>query len=212
MRYLLPFLAMISLPPVWAEPVEVEVLGLFTDAALLKIDGTSQLLKSGETSPRGVTLLRADSAKAVIEYEGSQRTLLLSDRISSTYEDPGSVTVSVQMNDRGQYVTTGSINGRPVRFLIDTGANIVAMNAGMAGELGIDFSQGRKVRTATASGSTMAVSVVLDSVIVGGITVRNVRAAVLEGDYPKDILLGMSFLRHVEIQKNAGLMVLTSQL
>ena len=52
----------------------------------------------------------------------------------------------------------------------------------------------------------------VDSITVGGITVANVEVAVLEGQHPTDILLGMSFLKHVEIRKSEGLMTLVSKL
>ncbi len=105
----------------------------------------------------------------------------------------------------------GSINGRPVRFLIDTGANIIAMNSRMARNLGIDFSGGKIMTATTAGGAIRSWEVILGAVQVGEIRVTNVQGAVLEGEFPKDILLGMSFLRRVKIQENAGLMVLTSQ-
>ena len=47
---------------------------------------------------------------------------------------------------------------------------------------------------------------------VGDIKQVNIQAVILGGEHPKDILLGMSFLQHVDISENAGLMVLTSKL
>jgi len=194
-----------------AEQLDIEVVGLFSNAAMLRIDGKQLLLKTGETSPDGVLLVSASSAEAIIEYQGNRSTMLLSDRISSKFQKPGVVTVSVQINEQGQYIATGSINGRPVRFLIDTGANIIAMNSKMARSLGIDFSSGKKMTATTAGGTIRSWEVILGTVQVGEIKVTNVQGAVLEGAFPTDILLGMSFLKSVKIQENAGLMVLTSQ-
>ncbi|MCH7744083.1 MAG: TIGR02281 family clan AA aspartic protease [Proteobacteria bacterium] len=194
-----------------AEQLDIEVVALFADAAMLRIDGKQQLLKTGETSPEGVLLIGASSSEATIEYQGNRSTMPISERISSDFQKPGVVTLSVQINAQGQYIAMGSINGRPARFLIDTGANIVAMNSEMARSLGIDFSNGKKLNATTAGGTISSREVILGAVQVGEIKVTNVRGAVLEGEFPKDILLGMSFLKNVKIQKNAGLMVLTSQ-
>jgi aspartyl protease family protein len=53
--------------------------------------------------------------------------------------------------------------------------------------------------------------VILSSVQIGGIKVNNVKAAVLKGDFPRDILLGMSFLRNVEMNENRGVLQLTGK-
>ncbi|MCH7742570.1 MAG: TIGR02281 family clan AA aspartic protease [Proteobacteria bacterium] len=194
-----------------AEKLDIEVVALFSKAAMLRIDGKALLLKTGQTSPEGVLLVNASSREATIEYQGIRTIMLLSDRISSSFQKPDVVTLSVQINNQGQFIAMGSINGRPARFLIDTGANIVAMNSAVAKSLGIDFSGGKKMTATTAGGTVVSREVILDVVQVGEIKVTNVQGAVLEGDFPKEILLGMSFLKNIKIQKNAGLMVLTSQ-
>ena len=194
-----------------AEELDVEVVGLFSNAAMIRIDGKQLLLKSGEISDEGLILIRANSAEAIIEYQGTRSVLHLSDRISSEFKKPDVTRVSVQINKQGQYVTMGSINGRPVRFLIDTGANMVAMNSNMASSLGIEFSSGKKMTATTAGGTIRSREVILDAIQVGEIKAANVQGAVLEGEFPVDILLGMSFLKSVKIEKSAGLMVLTSQ-
>jgi|TARA_B100001971_G_scaffold189276_1_gene191199 aspartyl protease family protein len=197
--------------PVFAEQLDIEVVGLFSNAALLRIDGRQMLLRTGEKSPEGVTLIDANSREAIIEYQNEHSTLFRSNRIASEFKKPEVVSVSVQMNERGQYITMGSINGRPVSFLIDTGANIVAMNSEMAKSLGIDLSGGKEAASNTAGGVIRSREITLESVQVGEIIVTNVRIAVLEGKFPTEVLLGMSFLKSVKMQENAGLMVLTSQ-
>jgi aspartyl protease family protein len=194
-----------------AQEMDIEVVALFKNAAMLKIDGKQRLLKTGEKSPEGITLEEADSEAATIRYDGNSVVLGLSQRISTRYEEPGLATVSVQINQQDQYITTGSINGSPVKFLVDTGANIVAMNTKTARGLGIDISTGRKMRATTAGGTIDSTEVYLGMVQVGEIKISNVQAVVLEGEYPTEVLLGMSFLRKVKIEENAGLMMLTAE-
>lgn len=190
---------------------DIEVLGLFLNAAVLRVNGTERLIKAGNTSPEGVLLISADSQQAVIEFGGKRVTLQLSERINSAYEPPTIRNVAVQINQKGQYITTGSINGRPVRFLIDTGANVVAINSAMAKSLGIEFQSGQLMPTTTASGIVRSRAVILESVHVGEISASNIQAVILEGEFPVDILLGMSFLKNVKIEENAGLMLLQAQ-
>lgn len=194
-----------------AEEVDIEVVALFSNAAVLKVDGKQRLLKSGETSPEGILLEKADSSGVTIRYEGKLTTIGLSERITTQFRTPERRTAAVQVNRKGQYITTGSINGRPVRFLIDTGANILAMSSVSARSLGIDTSTGRRMRGTTASGTIESTEVYLGVVQVGDIVVENVQAVVIDGGYPTEILLGMSFLKNVKIEENAGLMLLTSQ-
>ncbi|NND44879.1 MAG: TIGR02281 family clan AA aspartic protease, partial [Xanthomonadales bacterium] len=51
--------------------------------------------------------------------------------------------------------------------------------------------------------------VVLDELVIGGITAHNVEAAVIEGSFPQTPLLGMSFLRQVSMEESAGVLTLT---
>jgi aspartyl protease family protein len=194
-----------------AQETDIQVVALFKNAAMLKIEGKQRLLKTGETSPEGITLEKADSETATIKYDGNSVVLSLSQRISTRYEEPGLATVSVQINQQGQYITMGRINGSPVKFLVDTGANIVAMNTETARGLGIDTSTGRKISATTAGGAIPSTEVYLGMVQVGEITISNVQAVVLEGEFPTEVLLGMSFLRKVKIEENAGLMMLTAE-
>ena len=191
--------------------LEIEVVGLFKNAALVNIDGQRKLLKVGVTSTEGVELIRADSSGATVSFNNEEIALSLSGKISTTFEKPTHTQVQI-VGRNNQFKTHGSINGRSVGFLVDTGATIVAMNSNQALSLGLDYQQGRVARVETAGGVINAHQVFVDTVTVGGISVTNVEVAVLEGAHPKDILLGMSFLKHVEIQKSEGLMTLVSKL
>ena len=106
----------------------------------------------------------------------------------------------------------GAIDGQFVNFLVDTGASVVAMSARHARSLGLDCaSRGRTGTVQTAQGSASACFLNLSQVTVGGITGHNVQAAVIDGDHPVDILLGMSFLRQVALEERAGVLTLTAK-
>ena len=107
------------------------------------------------------------------------------------------------------FSTIGSINGYPVRFLVDTGATMVAMNGSQARRLGLDFEmEGELQWVTTASGLEKAYRITLDRVKVGDIELTNVDSAVLGGDFPTQVLLGMSFLGRLEMQRAGNLLEL----
>ena len=198
----------LALPMARAGSPSIEVEALFTNAAVLQIGGERKMLKVGQ-SFRGVTLVAAHSGTATVEVDGRQVELGISQRIGANYQQPEAKVVTIQRDARLQYQTTARINGRGVQVLVDTGANVVAMNSAHASALGVDFSAGTPSMVETASGLVNAWIVTLGSIDVGGIRVDNVRASVVEGDFPATILLGMTYLQHVEIKENNGVLSLS---
>lgn len=192
--------------------VDVEVKALFGGAALLIVEGEQKLVRASDPPFNGVKLVSADTRQAVIEVDGERHTLSLSDRISSRFSKAEKAQVQILMNDRRQYIAHGSVNGRAVRFLVDTGANVVTMNSPTARSLGISLADGRQTRVSTASGIATATIVSVQQMQVGEIVQNNVQTVVVDGNFPTEILLGMSFLRNVEMQESGGMMVLTSKL
>lgn len=193
-----------------ASAVPVEVVGLFKDHAVVRLQGSEFVMKAGETRG-GVTLVSADARQARVAYEGREHVLGLSNRVSSRYRDVDKAQVVISSDSLGQYWIRGAINNRFTNFLVDTGASVVAISAADARALGIEFDESDRGTVQTAQGTADTHFVTLDEVVVGGITAHNVRAAIIEGEYPLEPLLGMSFLRQVSLQENAGVLTLTKQ-
>ena len=192
--------------PLFAAP-EIIASGLFKDKALLTIDGKPRLLKIGASSPEGVKLLSSDSQQASILVEGQTLTLHLSQRISTAFKKPKFSEVKIPRGRNGHYFTAGAINGRPAKFMVDTGATVIAMNINEARRLGIDLRQAKKGMSSTAGGMVETFRVVLDKVSVGSVTLHRISASVVKGDFPEQILLGNSFLSKVEMTEQAGVLV-----
>lgn len=188
---------------------DVRVVGLFAKRAVVLIDGKQHMLSVGETSPEGVKLLSADSESAVLIVDGIEVRGNLDGRVSARKQSPAVQEVQIRRNNMSMYSTVGSINGLPVSFLVDTGATQIAMNDAQARRLGIDYRvTGEPTAITTASRVERAWAVMLDSVKVGDINLRNVSAIVLEGPQPDQVLLGMSFLGRLEIRNDGQLMTL----
>ncbi|MCK5790762.1 MULTISPECIES: TIGR02281 family clan AA aspartic protease [unclassified Ketobacter] len=188
---------------------EVRVEGLFKGAAVLKIDGQQVMLKKGRSHSSGVTLVDANAHRAIVEIDGQRHELALHMAMGGTYQQADVTQVVIRKNDNNQYKVNGSINGQPVHFLVDTGANTVAMNEIQARNLGLLYKMdGQESRAVTASGVVSTWVVTLNAVKVGEINVPNVRAVVIEGAYPQEVLLGMSYLEYVKIQEHNSVLML----
>ncbi|GGD86694.1 aspartic protease [Aureimonas endophytica] len=101
----------------------------------------------------------------------------------------------VMRADDGHFHVTAEVNGERVRFLVDTGASMMALDRATARRLGFDADGiAFTMVVQTANGTARAAPVMLDRVRIGGIERRNVRAAVMDGGGDGIALLGMSFL------------------
>ncbi|MDY0005583.1 MAG: TIGR02281 family clan AA aspartic protease [Spongiibacteraceae bacterium] len=190
-----------------ASAQQVRAVVLFKGGAMLEIDGARHMLKAGQ-SAGAVTLVSATARVAVVRLGDREHRLTLSQAISGSYAAPALRELRIPRNDHDQYLTTAEINGHSIDALIDTGANKVAMNSSQARRLGVDLSKGVATRVSTASGTAAATAVLLERVSVGGIDAQWVEAVVIAGSYPEVVLIGTSYLRHVEMQHNAGILLL----
>lgn len=188
--------------------VPVEIVGLFKDMAVIRAGGGEQMLKVGETTPQGVTLVSANAREAVVSWRGAEHTLGLSKQVAGQYAEAQTSQVSIPADDLGQYRIRGAINNHYVDFLVDTGASVVALSSAQAEALGINYRQGQLGSVQTAQGTAESYFMTLDKVTVAGITAHHVQAAIITGHYPIDILLGMSFLKQVSIRESGGVMTL----
>ena len=102
----------------------------------------------------------------------------------------------------------GSINGRSVSFLVDTGADHVAVPANIADRLGL--KRGPAMQVITAGGVATAYRTQIDRITLGGIQFRNVRGSIVPAMGDQAILLGMTFLKHVDFQKKGDELIIES--
>lgn len=187
---------------------KIKVMALFTDKAMLVIDGSQKLLKKGQTY-KGVKLIRSDSNAVVLELHGEQKSFKLGSEITTSFKkvEPGREIV-VWKDQYGMFRVHGSINNFSIHFLIDTGATSVAMSSAAAKRIGLKYKKGTPMRASTASGITKGYGLTLDQVKIGHIKLYNVQAAVLEGSFPTEVLLGQSFLSRIHMIRDGDKMIL----
>jgi len=188
---------------------DVRVVGLFSERAVVVIDGRQHVLKVGQTTPEGVRLIAADSESALFEIDGEEVAAQMDGRVTARKRTAQAREFQISRNLVGMYTTVGSINGQTVSFLVDTGATRVAINAAESRRLGIDYRVvGSPMSVTTASGVERAWGVNLKTVKVGELELRNVGGVVLEGEQPATVLLGMSYLGRLEMTNSGSLMTL----
>lgn len=96
-------------------------------------------------------------------------------------------------DETGQFHVNATINGREIRFLVDTGADVVALTPQAAQDLQLNVQpEDYKPVLRTASGTGMGAPVWLDSVELAGRQWEHQRAVVAQG-LPEN-LLGQSLL------------------
>lgn len=120
--------------------------------------------------------------------------------VSSARVD-GGVEVVLEADRQGHFIASGAINGREVTFLVDTGATLVSVPEAMAERLGLDKQA--RIGLQTAAGPVTGWMTRIDEVRLGDIVQHDVRAAISPGRSDA-VLLGMSFLRDLELNQSDG--------
>ena len=192
---------------------DITVIGLMSGRAVVVIDGSKpRTMRVGDSTPEGVKLVEATSESATFEVKGRRQTLTLGHHGtvagSQARASEGTGSVALIADSRGHFVTTGNVNGMPLRFLVDTGASVIALSVDDAKRAGVNYLAGTRGQVQTANGLATVYLVKLDAVKVGEILLNNVDAAVIDGDKLPIALLGMSFLNRMEMKRSGDTLTL----
>ena len=185
---------------------QVNVISVGRASVQLSINhGRPQTLTVGGTSPEGVKLLSSDGDIAMLEIEGKIKHLARGQgaAISSAAAasgPPAQGSATLYRDTRGHFIGQGSINGKSIQYLVDTGASSVAMNGSEARWAGVDYLAGKQTWVSTANGAVKAYQVTINTLKLGNITLHQVEGMVLEGDSPPIVLMGMSALNRLEMK------------
>ncbi len=203
-------LALLCALPLLAAAQSVQLSGQMGRKALLIVDGQPVTLAVGETRS-GITLKSLDERGAVVEWGGRSRTLSVGGapaRVGGGGPNAdGGRSIVLSMGPGGHFMTQGAINGRSVRFMVDTGATTVALGRDEAERLGVDWRRGQPVGMRTAGGVVQGHRLTLTAVSVGEVTLANVEAVVMPAAMPF-ALLGNSFLSRFQMRRDNDVMQL----
>ncbi|BAN34371.1 clan AA aspartic protease, TIGR02281 family [Sulfuricella denitrificans skB26] len=115
--------------------------------------------------------------------------------------------VIIQRSRDGHYYVGGSINGRPLTFMVDTGASTVVVSADLAAKIGL--ARGVPTPFKTAGGMVLGEMMSDQTIEAGGIQLKGLRVGVvMQMDQRDYALLGQNFLRYIDVIQSGDQMVL----
>lgn len=127
-------------------------------------------------------------------------------QLQTTINADGLKEVVLQRNAYGHYVSSGKINGVDVVFFLDTGASSISIPEHVAQKIGLE--RGVRYTVSTANGEADAYATQLDRVELGDIALNHLRGSINPNVDYDEILLGMSFLKHVEFTQKGRQLIL----
>jgi len=213
LRLVVFLLFLSSLIAFQVEAKSVAAIALFKDRAMLSVDGKKAKIIAAGSSYQGVKVISSNTSEAVIEVEGTRKTIALNSTTvlgAKLGSSPNRKATSVVLyeNEVGFFESNGQVNGRSIKFLIDTGANLVVFNSRDAERLGLDYKSGEKSFASTASGIAPMYTINVESISIGGVELRGIRTGVIDGRFPEIPLLGMTFLSRLNMNRAGQTMVL----
>ena len=192
-----------------AQAESVLLTGSIGNRAILIVDGSvPKTVAPGQTF-QNVRVLSVQDGQAVVEVKGQRLTLRMDSPVSvggSPAPASGSRIV-LPATSGGHFMALGSINGRAVNFMVDTGATVVALSVADAERVGLAYKDGQRVTVRTANGEVGAWRVKLNSVRIGDVDVADVDAVVSPQAMPF-VLLGNSFTSRFSMRRDGDQMVL----
>jgi aspartyl protease family protein len=187
-------------------------LSTMDQADALRLLGVLALVSSGLVFARRIRL--GEAARNVAVWVGIGAVLLVGysfrnemsqvyarvrGAVIPAYAVPATArSMVITASDDGGFYVLGAVNGAPVRFVIDTGANGVLLSPADAARVGIDVAGLNFASPAeTANGVGYSAPVTLAALSVGDMKLANVPAAVNKAPMSSS-LLGMAFLRRLD--------------
>ena len=127
-------------------------------------------------------------------------------QLVTTNFDENIAEVRLKQNRYGHYIANGQINYSPVTFMLDTGATLISIPETIADRL--KLKKGFPIQSRTANGNITVYSTRLESVSIGAIELHNIRATINPYMHGHEILLGMSFMKHLEMTQKGKQLIL----
>lgn len=195
----------------------IQIIGSFGDKTLISVNGApARVIAVGEQRD-GVRVIAVRGDRVTVEVNGERRTLAvgLGDAftarrapIDTTQAANGRGGVTLTADSHGQFSAQVQINGVDATFLVDTGASVVTLPSSLARRANIDLERATPIIISTANGRARAHRVLLNTVKLDGLAAHLVEAVVVEDAKLPYALLGMSFLKRMDMHREGDSLVL----
>lgn len=189
--------------PLMAQTPSLALTGVSGDRALLVINGAPPKFLSAGQTHNGVKLLSVSGDTVAVEVNGQRQSLEVGAApvsVGRSTAGPGGQRIVLTADPSGHFVPDGQINGKSVKFMVDTGATTIAISAIEAKRINLAYEQGKRVQMVTANGPSAGYLIRLQSVRIGDVVAYDVDAVVSPVPMPF-VLLGNSFLNRFQMQK-----------
>ena len=195
---------------------KVRLVVLGETRAVVEVDGERYVLTRDNPSQDHVTLVETDGESVTLEIDGERLTLHRDESAPMFLEEGDAPTTDTSQPvvlfadpSNGFFFVDGLVNGNPIRFLVDTGADIVTFSRPHADQLGIDYARGADGYATTASGITRLKTLKVQSISLEHITLYDVQISVVDGNFPQFPLLGGTVLNQLNMSRVGDRMELT---
>lgn len=214
MRLLIALVLLLSAAA--AQAVDINLIAIMGDKALMEVDGSKGKLFSPGQSAGSAKVLAVSSAGVVLDIGGQKKTLTLDNRAlrnnpseeAKTSKGPRKITLFAE---HGHFYADITINGMPFRGMIDTGATMLALSGVQANQASVDPKSGTVGYVSTANGIAPVYKVSVGEVKLSGVTLYNVETVISEGNSPREPLIGMSILNRFTMERDGDRLVLTQR-
>ena len=193
-----------------AQAQSVALTGVLGSKALLVIDNSAPRALAANESAQGVQVVSVGKDEVLVSIKGKTHTVRLGAApvsVGGGAAPANGTKVVLTADNLGHFNGTGLINGKPMNYMVDTGASTVALSRADAERMGINYQQGQPVNMSTANGVTQGWLVKLNSVRIGDVTVYGIAAVITPQPMPH-VLLGNSLLNGFQMTRQGGQMVL----
>lgn len=142
--------------------------------------------------------------------------LLRGEEIASLGDKPAILTgvdidapVVLNADEKGYFFGDLTINGKTLKYIVDSGATNVTLNSHDANKVNLDYSKGEIVNLVTPAGDVRAFNLKLEALMIGPIALDNMNVTVVEGAFPPYVLLGISAQNRLDVKRDNAVMTLS---
>jgi aspartyl protease family protein len=207
-RYILLMpLGFVLLTPMASWAASVTLAGILGSKALLVVNGGAPRAVAVGELHQGVKVLAVQREEVAIDVDGVRQNLRLGESPVSVGQHSGNKRIVLSADRNGHFVSAGTINGKSMQYMVDTGASAISIGKPDADRMGIQYQNGQRINMHTANGVSSGWLVKLNSVRIGDIEIFGVQAIVTPERMPY-VLLGNNLLGEFQMTRNSQQMIL----
>lgn len=179
--------------------MRIEALALLSiSASLLSGAALADVYKCKDA--QGALLYQESPCKRSDQPVSSWSAPAQASQPDSAQDKGASVTLTIRQHPSGHYLQDGSINGKALTFVIDTGASVVSLPRSVA--LSAQIYCKDKILMQTANGTVSACTATIPKLGFGPFIIKDAPAMIAPN--LSQPLLGMSVLQQFKIEQENG--------